>query len=97
MNTIRIVAGGVFGHQTRVIFTDSEGEETDISNVCKAVSFDIRVGEINRATVELVKVEGEVEAELVDLVVERVKPRWWRHRLRDVTALGHLVDKWART
>ncbi len=86
-------AGDVAGRMTRVIFVAKDGTETDISEVTTAVSYSGKVGELNRATVELIKVHGSIRSPLVDVVVRDMKVRRWRrwtrrYLHRDVTTLG---------
>jgi predicted DNA-binding protein with PD1-like motif len=78
------------GHQASVIFTSSDGEETDISTVATGAHIHVQVGEPNRAILDLIMVEGSVDAELVDVVVRHIKPgrRRWRRRLISVATLG---------
>jgi len=86
---IRIDNDGVMGHQTRIFFIDKEGNETEISAACRSVSLDLNVGEVNRARVEMIKVGGNVRAELTDLVVREFKPRRkltrWLRKMRNIS------------
>ena len=74
MSRIRIETDGPFGHQAPVFFVDGD-EETEISSACTGIHFDTTVDGINTATLELVKVEGKLEAELIDVVLKHVRPR----------------------
>ena len=96
MSKVRVEAPGPVGYASRVFFIDDDGNETEISNVCCGLQFDITMQEPNKTVVELIKVEGTIEADLVDTVVKAVKPRSWRGRIRDITTFGDIADRWIR-
>ena len=92
---LRIEADGVIGWKTRVFYLekDADGNEvtTDISDAVSAVDVQIRVGEINRARLEMVRVGGHIHAELVEVVVRdlaRRKRRWWLRWRRQPSRAG---------
>lgn len=94
---IRVEADSVMATDVRVIYTNRKtGKETDISEACRAVKLEMRVGEPIIAHVEMVKVGVGLKASLVDVAVEEFKPRRrWLRRLRywplfrrDVSSIG---------
>lgn len=100
MNTVRIETDGLVGRQARVFFQPDDGEEVDISSVCTGVRVDIRVDDANTAVLELIKVDGLLHAELVDVVVKHVRPKrqrfWRRLSVHDVTTAGDRFRRWVR-
>ncbi len=91
MSHIRIEEeGDICGPKTRVFFIASDGMETDISEVCTAVRYEGKIGEANRATLELIKVRTSVREPLVEVVVRDFKrKRFWRFwREINVTTMG---------
>lgn len=72
--TIKIISEGLQGQNTRVVFVDSDGSETDISACVQAVTLNLEVGKTNTADVSLLTVEGFVQGELADVVVRAVSP-----------------------
>lgn len=56
---IKIFNDSIVGHKTKIWYVSKTGEETDISDVVTEVTFHLSVGEINSATLKVIKVAGE--------------------------------------
>lgn len=90
MASVRIENDSVMAHFTRVVHIADDGTETDISSVCQDIKLHLHVGDANRATVQLIKVQADVLSELSEVAVKelrRAKVPWLR-RIRDVTTFN---------
>jgi len=72
--------GALVGPDTHIIYIDRDGTETDISEIVQGVDIHLHVGDISRATIHAIVVEGHTEAELDRIVVNHIKP--YRRLLR---------------
>lgn len=100
MSHIRIEeTGDIAGPRTRIFFIASDGTETDISSVTTSVAYSGKVGEANKATLDLICVRGDVTTPLVEVVLREFKPkrRRWRRRLADVTHMGTRCREYIRS
>lgn len=98
MNKIRIETDRVIGSMTKVLYIEDDADPVDISSIVTGINLDIRVGQINKATLDVLKVEVLGEGELVDAIVKTVRPPRWRklRRLREITTLANHAKVWTR-
>ncbi len=78
---IRVVTNGLMGHNVRVYFIQEDGSQVDISAHVRGVDLSIHVGETNRARLDVLVDEVEVEAEVLSP--------------KDVTTLADRVRRYA--
>lgn len=59
---LRVISNGILGHKTRVLYVDSDGNETDISDVVAGIELvaHLRVGDLNKATLHTIKVDADI-------------------------------------
>lgn len=89
-NRIRIESDENVVTNAKIVYVPEEGEEVDISRCVTGIDLHLRVGEISRATLHTILVDGHVTAELHEAFITHLKPnprRWWR-RAWDTTRFG---------
>jgi hypothetical protein len=104
---IRIESDENVVKNAKIFYLPAEGElfdknkkpvtEVDISRCVQGVDLHLHVGEISRATLHTILIEGHVEADVEDVILKRIKPRgsWWQRRRRDVTRFGAKAKEFA--
>jgi hypothetical protein len=81
-NRIRIESHENVVTDARIFYVPEEGEEVDISRCVQGIDLHLHVGEISRASLHCILVDGDVTAEIEEVFLKRlVRPRrrWW-HR-----------------
>lgn len=82
-NRIRIESDENVVRNAKIVYVPEEGKEVDISRCVTGVDLHLHVGEVSRATIHSILVDGHVTAEVEDVIVNRLKPkrrRLWRRR-----------------
>lgn len=98
MSHIRIENDGMFGHTGRVVFVATDGTETEISDCICGLTLQMRVGDANTATLDVIKVVGHSTAELLEVAVTELKPRRRRllQRVVEVTRFGDTTRRYVK-
>lgn len=82
--SVRIVADGLVGHQARVDLLNEEGEVIDWLRGVTRVDLTLDVNEVNKATLHLIAVNAETDAQIENLVVNVLPPERARSFVREL-------------
>jgi len=89
--------GNIVGPHTRVYYVPAseDEDEIDISNCVTGVSSTLGVGDVAKATVEVLLIGLDSWQEVEGVVLSKLRRRW-RDRLREVTSLASSSRRYVR-
>lgn len=79
-NRIRIESHQNIVTDAKIIYIDEDGAEVDISRCVQGVDLHLHLGELSKASIHAILIDGDVTAEIVEAFVSRIprRRRWWR-------------------
>jgi hypothetical protein len=84
-NRIRIESHQNIVTDAKIFYVQDDGSEVDISRCVTGVDVRLHVGEASTATLNVILVDVDAQAELNDVVIKHLKPHrrswWWRWNL----------------